>query len=186
MNIGGTRVSSRSGFLGVYAQEWDCWVTWQFYFQFFKEISSLFSIVAVIICIPTNSVRGFPFLVPSFLYSDQDKSVGYRFEKLLGMKMKLGKIRFKKQKEQILCHSDLGYKYLSRVRKIGFSFKILNKRTRITVLLSRWPERKLSKWVDNKLQIRWVNRCLENERWNWAVCMTSSDEVKGHLNGSDS
>ena len=23
-------------FLGVYAQ-WDCWVRWQFYFQFFKE-----------------------------------------------------------------------------------------------------------------------------------------------------
>ena len=31
------RVSFRSGFLGVYAQEWDCWVIWQFYFQFFKE-----------------------------------------------------------------------------------------------------------------------------------------------------
>ena len=22
---------------GVYAQQWDCWVVWQFYFQFFKE-----------------------------------------------------------------------------------------------------------------------------------------------------
>ena len=33
----GARVSFRSGFLGVYAQEWDCWVIWQFYFQFFKE-----------------------------------------------------------------------------------------------------------------------------------------------------
>ena len=21
----------------VYAQQWDCWVIWQFYFQFFKE-----------------------------------------------------------------------------------------------------------------------------------------------------
>ena len=30
MNIGGARVSFRSGFLGVYAQEWDCWVIWQF------------------------------------------------------------------------------------------------------------------------------------------------------------
>ena len=29
---------------------------------FFKEISTLFSIVAVLVCIPTNSVRGFPFL----------------------------------------------------------------------------------------------------------------------------
>ena len=32
----GTHVSFRSGFLCVYAQEWDCWVIWQFYFQFFK------------------------------------------------------------------------------------------------------------------------------------------------------
>ena len=33
----GTRVSVPSGFLGVYAQQWDCWVIRQFYFQFFKE-----------------------------------------------------------------------------------------------------------------------------------------------------
>ena len=33
----GTRVSFSPGFLGVYAQEWDCWVIWKFYFQFFKE-----------------------------------------------------------------------------------------------------------------------------------------------------
>src|SRR5574337_679962 len=33
----GTRVSFNSGFLGVYAQQWDCWVIWQFCFQFFKE-----------------------------------------------------------------------------------------------------------------------------------------------------
>ena len=45
-----------------YAQQWDCWVIWQFYFQFFKEISTLFSIAAVLVCIPTNSVGGFPFL----------------------------------------------------------------------------------------------------------------------------
>ena len=31
----GTCVSFNSGFLGVYAQQWDCWVVWQFYFQFF-------------------------------------------------------------------------------------------------------------------------------------------------------
>ena len=58
----GARVSFRSGFLGVYAQEWDCWVIWQFYFQFFSGISTLFSIAAVLVYIPTNSVRGFPFL----------------------------------------------------------------------------------------------------------------------------
>ena len=31
-------------------------------FSFFKGISALFSIVAVLVCIPTKSVRGFPFL----------------------------------------------------------------------------------------------------------------------------
>ena len=36
MNIGVLNVSFNSGFLGVCAQ-WDCWVVWQFYFQFFKE-----------------------------------------------------------------------------------------------------------------------------------------------------
>ena len=33
----GTHISFNSGFLGVYAQKWDCWVIWQFCFQFFKE-----------------------------------------------------------------------------------------------------------------------------------------------------
>ena len=33
----GTRVSFNSGFLSVYALQWDCWVIRQFYFQFFKE-----------------------------------------------------------------------------------------------------------------------------------------------------
>ena len=33
----GVQVSFNSGFLGVYAQQWDCWVIWQFHFQFFKE-----------------------------------------------------------------------------------------------------------------------------------------------------
>ena len=58
----GTCVSFNSGFLSVYAQQWDCWIIRQFYFQFFKGISTLFSIVAVLVCIPTNNVRGFPFL----------------------------------------------------------------------------------------------------------------------------
>jgi len=31
----GTCVSFNSGFLGVYVQQWDCWVIRQFYFQFF-------------------------------------------------------------------------------------------------------------------------------------------------------
>ena len=37
MNIGVMHVSFNSGFLSVYAQQWDCGVVWQFYFQFFKE-----------------------------------------------------------------------------------------------------------------------------------------------------
>ena len=32
MNIG-VHVSFHSGFLSVYAQQWDCWVIWKFYFQ---------------------------------------------------------------------------------------------------------------------------------------------------------
>ena len=33
----GSRVFFNSGFLSVYAQQWDCRVIRQFYFQFFKE-----------------------------------------------------------------------------------------------------------------------------------------------------
>ena len=33
----GTCISFSSGFFGVYAQQWDCWVIWQFNFQFLKE-----------------------------------------------------------------------------------------------------------------------------------------------------
>ena len=33
----GVHVSLNSGFLSVYAQNWDCWVIWQVYLQFFKE-----------------------------------------------------------------------------------------------------------------------------------------------------
>ena len=36
MNIG-VHVSLSSAFLSVYAQQWDCWVILQFYFQCFKE-----------------------------------------------------------------------------------------------------------------------------------------------------
>ena len=32
-----TCVSFNSGFFSVYAQQWDCWVVWRFYFQFLKE-----------------------------------------------------------------------------------------------------------------------------------------------------
>ena len=36
MNIG-VHVFFNSGFLGVHAQQWDCWVIRLFYFQFYKE-----------------------------------------------------------------------------------------------------------------------------------------------------
>ena len=38
----GTRVSFNSDFLGVYAQQWDCWVIWQFCFHFFLRNLHLF------------------------------------------------------------------------------------------------------------------------------------------------
>ena len=37
----GARVSFNSGFLGVYAQQWDCWVIWQFYFQFLRNLHTV-------------------------------------------------------------------------------------------------------------------------------------------------
>ena len=37
MNTGVHMSLSILGFLSVYAQQWDCWVVWRFYFQFFKE-----------------------------------------------------------------------------------------------------------------------------------------------------
>ena len=39
MNIG-VHVSVSSGFLGVYAQQWDCWIVW-FYFQFLRNLHTV-------------------------------------------------------------------------------------------------------------------------------------------------
>ena len=33
----GACILSNYGFLQKYSQEWDCWIIWQLYFQFFKE-----------------------------------------------------------------------------------------------------------------------------------------------------
>ena len=41
----GTRVSFSSGFLGMYAQQWDCWVIWQFYFKFFFFLRNLHTVL---------------------------------------------------------------------------------------------------------------------------------------------
>ena len=48
------------------------WLTWEDYFQVFKGISILFSVVNKPIYIPTNSVREFPFLyiLSSILFAD--------------------------------------------------------------------------------------------------------------------
>ena len=56
----GTPVTFNSGFLGVYAQIAGLYGS--SISSFFLGISTLFSIVAVLACIPTNSVRGLPFL----------------------------------------------------------------------------------------------------------------------------
>ena len=37
VNTGGIHVSFNSGFLGVYAQQWDCWGLCQFYFQVLRN-----------------------------------------------------------------------------------------------------------------------------------------------------
>ena len=37
----GTRVSFPSGFLSVYAQQWDCWVIRQFYFSFLRNLHTV-------------------------------------------------------------------------------------------------------------------------------------------------
>ena len=57
----GACVSFRSAFLSGCAQKWYCWVIMAVLFPGFKKFSTLFSIVAVLVCIPTHSVRGFPF-----------------------------------------------------------------------------------------------------------------------------
>ena len=36
-----TRVSLNSVFLSLYDQQWDCWVIWQFYFQFFRNLHTV-------------------------------------------------------------------------------------------------------------------------------------------------
>ena len=37
----GKQVSVNSGFLSVYARQWDCWVIWQFYFQFLRNLHTV-------------------------------------------------------------------------------------------------------------------------------------------------
>ena len=51
------RVSFRSGFLGVYAQKWDCWVIWQFYFQFLKKSLHSFGYIFIIQLQPLTQMR---------------------------------------------------------------------------------------------------------------------------------
>ena len=39
----GTRVSFTSGFLSVYAQQWDCWVVWQEKYTMFMDRKNQYS-----------------------------------------------------------------------------------------------------------------------------------------------
>ena len=41
MNIGVHVSLSILFFLSVYAQQWDCWVVWQFYFQFLRNLHTV-------------------------------------------------------------------------------------------------------------------------------------------------
>ena len=73
VNIG-VHVSFNSGFLGVYAQQWDCWVVWQFYFSFLRNdfFTTLFSIVVLQLhshqqC---KNVPFSPYLLQHFLFID--------------------------------------------------------------------------------------------------------------------
>ena len=47
-------------FVWVYAQDWDCWILWNLFFSFLRNLLA-FSTVDVSVNIPTNSVGGFPF-----------------------------------------------------------------------------------------------------------------------------
>ena len=65
MNIGVHVSFSIMFFSGYMPSNGIVWSYGSFSLSFLKGISILFSIVAVSICIPTNSARGFPFSTPS-------------------------------------------------------------------------------------------------------------------------
>ena len=63
----GTCIILIYGLLRIYAQQWKCWVIWQFYSQFsffffLKEFIMLFFRMFVSTYVLTNSAGGFPFL----------------------------------------------------------------------------------------------------------------------------
>ena len=53
------------GFLWIYAQEWDCWIIYQLYFQFSEGPPYCFSIVAIPFTIPPTVQEGSLFSIPS-------------------------------------------------------------------------------------------------------------------------
>ena len=65
-----------------------------------------------------------------------------------------------------------------RVRKFAFSFKILEI-TRTTVLLSLLPEKQLSQWVNDTLQVGWIKGCLQRERWKCVADIPFETTLRG-------
>ena len=57
-------VCFNSGFLRVYAQQWDCWVIWQFYSQFLKESHTVLDTDCT--SFYSHHARGFPTPSPTF------------------------------------------------------------------------------------------------------------------------
>ena len=93
-------------------------------FPVFKEISTLFSIAAVLVCIPTNSVRGFPFLhTLSSIYCL--KTFGAQLKLNSGNKTKPIKnpTEFLERIYQVYkCYTDTGPKAPENVNMINMTF----------------------------------------------------------------
>ena len=65
-----------------------------------------------------------------------------------------------------------------RVRKFSSSFKILEI-TRTAVLLSPLPEKQLSQWASDTLQMGWIKGCLQRERWKCVADISFQSTLRG-------
>ena len=55
-------------FVWIYVQEWDCWIIWQFYFQFFEEPLYCFPQWLYQFTFPPTVQEGSPFSAPSLAF----------------------------------------------------------------------------------------------------------------------